>query len=462
MEALIIFPNALFEKKYLPQIGKIFIVEDPLFFKDDERIANFNRLKLVLHRASMKYYQEYLKTAEYIEYNKVKNYDFLKNYDKITIFDPVDHLLIKRLKSLNKELTILETPLFLLTNQDLDEYDKSYRHQHFYKWQLEKLKIPHIKKSHDKDNRKPIPEGTIIPNIPKSDNETKYVKEAIKYVNANFKNNYGPADLKEKFIFPVTHKTAKKWLRHFLETKLENFGDYQDAILQDNPYTFHSLLSSVINIGLLLPKDVIEETAKYYGKVKINNYEGFIRQVIGWREYMRMLYVKQYDELIKANHFENRRKLSEKWYTGETNVLPVDNAIKNAFENGYLHHIERLMIMLNFMILNRIRPQDIYKWFMEFACDSYDWVMIGNVYGMGYFSANYMSRPYISTSNYILKMSDYKSNGWTAKWDALFYRFLKENKKKLTKGASFYLRNLKNFEKKPKSEQQAILKTQFI
>jgi len=131
-----------------------------------------------------------------------------------------------------------------------------------------------------------------------------------------------------------------------------------------------------------------------------------------------------------------------------------------AFENGYLHHIQRLMVMMNTQILCRINPQDIYQWFMEFACDSYDWVMIGNVYGMGYFSRITTRKPYISTSNYIRQMSNYKNDGiWNEIWDSLFYNFLvdMQNKKKLTGGAAIYLRNLATFDRKSKKDKDTIL-----
>ena len=312
----------------------------------------------------------------------------------------------------------------------------------------------------DEMNRASVPKNMDIPNeiIEKNDNDSKYVEEAKKYIEKNFKSNYGDVD---EFFYPVTHKTAKKWLKDFVKKRLSKFGTYQDAILKDEPFLFHSLLSSVLNIGLLTPKQIVNTTIKYYEshkkEVKINNFEGFIRQVIGWREYMRMLYILYYDELVSSNYFGNKRKLNKKWYTGKLGIEPVDTAIIRGFKYGYLHHIERLMVMLNFMGLARIHPDDIYRWFMEFAIDSYDWVMIGNVYGMGYHNTNIMRKPYLSTSNYIKKMSNYKADGvWDKTWDAMFYKFLSDNKSKLKGGAAVYLRNLVYFEKKSKKEQKDI------
>jgi deoxyribodipyrimidine photolyase-related protein len=475
-KCFIILPNQLFNKKYMTQYkdSKIVIIEEPLFFGDKKRIKNFSKLKLVLHRSSMKYYFDYLKKnnfdVEYIDYNIMKDYNFIKKYQEVTIYDPADHLFLKRLNKvikINKQkLEIIDSPLFLLSISDLEEYMKhkgnsnTFFHKHFYDWQLKKLNIPYISKSYDEMNRNKIPKNFDIPKpvISKNDNNSKYVKEGKEYVDKHFKNNYGDID---EFFYPVTHKTAKKWLKHFLKNRLSNFGNYQDAIIKDESFLFHSLLSSLINIGLLTPQQVVDETIKYYEKnkkeVQINNFEGFIRQVIGWREYERMLYQLYYDDLVNSNYFGNNNKLTKKWYTGDLGIEPIDNTIKRAFKTGYLHHIERLMVMLNFMVLARIRPIDIYTWFMEFACDSYDWVMIGNVYGMGYFNTNTMRKPYLSTSNYIRNMSNYENDGhWNETWDAMFYKFLTDNKSKLKGGAAFYLRNLAHFEKKSAKEKNDI------
>lgn len=138
---------------------------------------------------------------------------------------------------------------------------------------------------------------------------------------------------------------------------------------------------------------------------------------------------------VKKNYFGNNKKLTKKWYDGTTGILPVDNCIKNAFETGYLHHIERLMIIGNFMNLYGIQPKEGFRWFMEFSCDSYLWVMNQNVYDMVFFvtGGKTMRRPYISSSNYIIKMSDYKKNHWCDVWDDLYHNFLIKNKTKLWK-----------------------------
>ena len=203
-----------------------------------------------------------------------------------------------------------------------------------------------------------------------------------------------------------------------------------------------------INIGLLNPSDVLDEVMKEYKKNKnvigINNVEGFIRQLF-WREYQRYCYI--YYDFTKQNYFANKTKLNSKWYSGETGILPIDDCIKKGFDTGYLHHIERLMVIGNYMNLCGIKPSDGFKWFMEFSCDSYEWVMNQNVYDMVFFvsGGKTMRRPYVSSSNYILKMSNYKKREWCDGcdiWDKKYDDFVKKNKKKLWK-FRYYFRTLK-------------------
>ena len=204
---------------------------------------------------------------------------------------------------------------------------------------------------------------------------------------------------------------------------------------------FHSLLSSSINIGLLNPLEVIEEVLKYRGKVPLNSLEGFIRQLF-WREYQKYCYI--YYNFNNKNYFGNKKKLTNAWYKGTIGVEPIDDCIKKGFETAYLHHIERLMVMGNFMNLYGLHPDEGFKWFMEFSIDSYEWVMHQNVYDMVFFVSGgaTMRRPYASSSNYILKMSNYKKGEWSEEWDNLYNTFLKNKKNKLWK-FRYYFRGLK-------------------
>ena len=200
----------------------------------------------------------------------------------------------------------------------------------------------------------------------------------------------------------------------------------------------HSLLSPLINSGLLSPNLVIEKAIFYYKNkdIPLNSVEGFIRQVIGWREFIRGVYIAKGVQERTTNFWNFNKKISANFYSGTTGILPIDETIKKINETGYCHHIERLMVLGNFMVLCEFDPDEVYKWFMEMFIDSYDWVMVPNVYGMSQFSDGGLmsTKPYISSSNYLLKMSNYKKGDWQLKWDGLFWRFMDKHRE-------FFLKN---------------------
>lgn len=430
---LLILPNQLFDKKYIDKTEKIVIWECPHYFCD----YNYNKKKLVLHRASMKYYEDYLKSygynVEYIGYNKnIHNEDYI-------IYNPLNKLDVLKLP-LKTKVNDISTPNLMLSISDLKEYcektDK-YFFNAFYMWSKKKLNIIPDVKSQDKYNRKVLKNNTSSTQITQVKQpfeeinlkiEKVYISEAISYVNKNFPKNCGNTD---NFIFPITHYGARKWLDHFIRFKFKLFGDYQDYIDKTDNYLYHSMLSSLINIGLLNPGEIIKEIEKYQSVIPLNSYEGFVRQLF-WREYQYYCYI---NVDFSSNYFNNKKHLTDNWYNGTTGILPVDDAIKEAFDTGYLHHIKRLMVVGNYMNLSGIQPKEGFKWFMEFSCDSYEWVMHQNVYDMVFFVTNgkTMRRPYISSSNYILKMSNYKKDKWSDIWDTKYKNFINKNKKKLYK-----------------------------
>lgn len=424
---LLILPNQLFDIQYIDENYSITLYEHPHYFKD----YNYNKKKLLLHRASMKYYYDYLKKNKrkvfYCEFNEKPK---LKEYH---IFDPINKVDLLNLKG---KYEILESPNFLLCNEDYEQYrnktDKFFFNA-FYMWSKKRIDIIPNVKSQDKDNRKKMPKGTKIPNIPSNSNDKKYIEEAKKYINKHFKNNYGNVD---NFIFPISHKTANNWLKNFIDKKFKLFGDYQDYIDKNNDFLFHSLLSTSINIGLINPTEIINKI-KNLKNIPMNSYEGYIRQLF-WREYQRYCY--KYFNFDNKNYFGNNKKLNKNWYEGKTNIPPVDDCIIKGFETGYLHHIERLMIVGNFMNLSQISPKEGYKWFMEFSCDSYEWVMKQNVLDMVFFCSGgkTMRRPYVSSSNYILKNSNYSKDEWCNIWNDLYQSFIKRNKTKLQKYRYFF------------------------
>jgi deoxyribodipyrimidine photolyase-related protein len=295
---------------------------------------------------------------------------------------------------------------------------------------LEKGKPTGGKWTFDTENREPLPSSISIPeaNLPASN---AFVNDAKNYVQLRFPDNPGNTS---SFYYPVTHDEAANWLHDFLQTRLVHFGKYQDAIRRDQAILFHSLLSPTLNTGLLTPEEIVNETLDFArvhaDKIPLNSLEGFIRQIIGWREFARAIYALQGCQQRCKNFWGHTRTLPGSFYTGTTGIKPIDEAIFRLHHHAYVHHIERLMALGNFMLLCEIDPDEIYRWFMEMFIDAYDWVMVPNVYGMSQYADGGLmtTKPYISSSKYILKMSDYAKRPWCETWDALYWRFIDKHR----------------------------------
>ena len=307
----------------------------------------------------------------------------------------------------------------------------------FYKSQRKRINILMIndkpsggKWTYDDENRKKYPAKKAPPDIkfPEISNSSLY-DDSVKYVDENFKDNIGK--LNENFRYPTDYNEAKVWFENFLNERFLEFGDYEDAIVKEFSILNHSLISPLLNSGLLTPKYVIERILTFAEQknIPINSNEGIIRQIIGWREFIRGIYVAKGSYERTRNFWNFKKEMPESFYTGSTGIEPVDDCIKKVLNTGYLHHIERLMVIGNFMFLCEIKPDAVYSWFMELFIDSYDWVMVPNVYGMSqYADGGLMStKPYISSSNYIMKMSNYKKADWQQIWDSLYWRFISNN-----------------------------------
>ena len=451
----VIFPNQLFRNSPILKINcEIIMIEDSLFFGNDKfhKLTN-HKNKLIFNKASMSAYKEYLENAGFnvLYIKNKKNFstvdylsEYLKDkYQKINLINPHDFLLMKRIKSFvevnNLCLNILKSPMFI-TKDDLRESFISNIKKplmgRFYENQRKSLNVlvnsdgtPHGGKwSFDELNRKKLPKKINVPNILKFP-KNKFVVKA--------ENDIDHLDIKfigegKKFFYPTNFEEADKWLNDFLKNRFTLFGDYEDAICKENNFLWHSLLSPLLNSGLLTPDLVIKKALSYAEKEKVpfNSLEGFIRQIIGWREFICLVYEK-YGTKMRTSNFWNfeDKPIPNSFYEGNTGIEPVDTIIKKIIKFGYCHHIERLMIIGNFMLLCRIHPNQVYKWFMEMFIDSNDWVMVPNVYGMSQFSDGgiFSTKPYISSSNYVKKMSNFKSGNWCLVWDGLFWKFIKEN-----------------------------------
>ena len=335
----------------------------------------------------------------------------------------------------NLEITFYQSPMFLETREDFINYANekdSLSHANFYKNIRKKLNILIDnnqmpiggKWSFDEENRKKIPKNVQLPEKFKN-SKSIYIKEITSLINDNFPEH--PGKISEVWM-PLTRQEALKNLDNFVSLKFENFGSYEDAILIEDNFLFHSALSPSLNLGLITPKEIINKILKYIDSndIPLNSVEGFIRQIIGWREFIRGVYHVKGDQQENGNFFNFSNKVSDSWYSGTTGIPPLDDAINFSNLYGYTHHINRLMIISNIMTLSEINPKEVYKWFMEMFVDSSDWVMVPNVYGMGTYADGgiFSTKPYICGSNYILKMSNYKKGSWCDIVDGLYWRFV--------------------------------------
>ena len=452
MNCTLIFPNNLFENRsFFDKKSKIFIFQDPIFFKDEKYPVKFNKKKILMHLLTTeKYHLDLIDSgydSELINFYDLNGKEYIKNFlekyniKSIKLFEIIDFELkkrfVKQAKKSNVDLIWAENPMFMLTKKEVqDEFGekKKFLMANFYKKQRKKFNLLMEnnepvggKWSFDDENRKKFDPSIKIPQQINHKYDDELLLKNKLLVKKYFNNNYGDVD---NFNFPIDSTQAYESLDDFILNKINLFGDYEDSISKDKNYIFHSLISQYVNIGLLTPSKIIEKVLERNTKnpIKLNSLEGFIRQVIGWREFIRGIYQHKGTQQRNSNFWEFDNKLPVSFYDGTTGILPVDNVIKNGIKDSYSHHIERLMVMGNIMMLLEIDPNEVYKWFMEVYIDSYDWVMVPNIYGMSQFSDNGLmaSKPYISSSKYILKMSNYKKDEWCEIWDALYWRFIKK------------------------------------
>lgn len=444
MHATIIYPHQLFKEHPALEKGqKVFLVEEPLMMGEFPIHAQ----KMLLHRLSMQSYKKELEShgfdVDYISRSDVDTtqqvFQKLQQADIKTlhICDTTDTWLEKRIKeSVERygfQLVRYESPLFILEKQDaVERYVESKKHMARFYQKIRKDKDILMqgsepeggKWSFDEDNRKKLPKDHVPPQDMTFFGNQETVS-AIEWLNSlEDIEIYG----ERKVWIPYSREGAEEWLQDFLQQRFENFGPYEDALSTHHVRLYHSVLSPLINCGLLDPQYVLDSALAYANKhdVPLNSLEGFVRQIIGWREFIRAAYEHEGSTMRTSNFFNAKKTLSDKWWQGTTGIDPVDTAIAHSLEYGYAHHIERLMVIGNVMLLSDIHPDDVYTWFMALYTDAYDWVMVPNVYGMSQFAdgGSFATKPYIAGANYIKKMSDYKKGEWEDTMTGLYWNFI--------------------------------------
>ena len=481
MEVAIIFPHQLFtDAPMLEKVSEVVLIEETLFFNQ----FNFHKQKLAFHRATMKWMESFLsKKGLHVRYISAQEAESdirecitglaKKGLTTLHFMDPVDEWIGIRIAETCQEQNIAtqEYPsqLFINTDENLSTYfhkdRKKYQQANFYKAERKRLDIlmndgnpKGGKWSYDAENRKKYPAKKTPPSIqfPALDN---FKKEAKAYVESHFATNLGSLDSYP--LYPTNPEEANAWLQQFFEQRFHEFGAYEDAIVKEASILNHSVISPLINVGLLRPQQIITAAIDFseIHDVPLNSLEGFVRQIIGWREFIRGMYVSQGTPMRNKNYWNHTRKIPASFYDGTTGIPPIDITIKKVLTTGYAHHIERLMVLGNFMLLCEFDPDEVYVWFMELFIDSYDWVMVPNVYGMSQFADGglFATKPYISGSNYLMKMSNYKKGDWQPIWDGLFWNFMDKHR-------AFFLQNprlgmlVRMFDKMPEVKRVTHLK----
>jgi len=442
----LVYPHQLFSQSpVLSKARPVVLVEDPWFF----RRHRFHAQKLMFHRACMQAYRDYLEregyAVSYIESAEIPTTaDIFLRLSKdgikdVHLCDPIEHGLSEEVYTActthGIHAVTEESPMFFCGREYLLKFYEDGRRFHLTDFYIAQRKRLHIlldeegkpvgrRWTYDTLNREPLPADIPLPAVWRPE-WNEYTRDAAAYVRDHFPGAPGdPAD----FSWPVTFDDAHRWLSDFLIQRLALFGRYEDAIHRTETFLFHSLLSPLLNCGLLTPGEVVHSTLGYADahEIPVESLEGFIRQLIGWREYVRAVYLIAGEREQSSNVFRLSHKVPPCFWTASTGIEPVDTIIRRVIDHAYCHHIERLMVLGNIMLLAEFHPDQVYAWFSELFIDAYDWVMVPNVYGMSQFADGGMmsSKPYVSGSRYILRMSNFEKGPWCDLWDALYWRFL--------------------------------------
>jgi deoxyribodipyrimidine photolyase-related protein len=471
----LVLPHQLFEQHFAAPSDTVFVlIEHDLLFRQ----YRFHSHKLVLHRASMNRFARQLREHGYevvvlgsaaAHSSRDQLTETIRAVDpvQVTWFDVVDDWLEKDLTAAlaaagyrMRPDDVLETPNFLTDRGQIDDWfaHNESRMQDFYVWQRRRLGILVAdgepvggKWSFDTENRKKLPrgytpaavgrfaghpalhqEGTFDLDALLADDgagqRPREVDLAIASISADFPDAPGDPEL---FAWPTSAAEATEHLAEFVRDRLHDFGPYEDAISTTHPFINHGLLTAALNIGLLDPRQVVQAVLDGADEnTPLASLEGFLRQVIGWREYMRATYRTRSRQMRTANRLDHRNDLGDGWWDATTGLAPVDLVISRVLGTGYAHHIERLMVLGNAMSLLRIHPDAVYEWFMAMFIDAYDWVMVPNVYAMSQFAAGeeITTKPYVSGSNYLRTMSDLPRGEWMPDWDGLYWTFIDDHR----------------------------------
>ena len=438
--------------------------------KTEATYVKHHKKKIILIFSAMRHFAQELISqgirVNYVKYDDPKNTGSLlgeikrnlkkEKFGLIEVTHPGEHRLLAEIQDWKNQISvpvkICDDTRFLSPLNDFKEWAtgrKQLRMEFFYREMRKKTstlmegeKPAGGQWNYDSENRKTIPTNINIPE-PIRFKPNAITVEVIELVEKEFKNHFGSS---KDFHFAVTRDQATEILEHFIEEKLKYFGNYQDAMVEGKPWLFHSHISFYLNCGLLDPLEVIKEAERAYlgGKAKINAVEGFIRQILGWREFVRGIYWLKMPEYADFNYFNAKRPLPKFFWSGKTKMNCLSQCITETSDNAYAHHIQRLMVLGNFLLLSGVSPEEVNEWYLVVYADAYEWVQMPNVSGMVLFADGGIlaSKPYASSGAYINRMSNYckscsymvkEKNGTQAcPFNYLYWNFLDHNKLKLS------------------------------
>lgn len=450
MNILLLLPTHLYPEKIIRKLVAAANIDRIILWEHSHYFVayKYNKKRLLLHRAScLEFVRKYSSVGQVIHLQHpstpaalLKHVGPASTISTIHMFEDTDRLgfaadLFSRASGFDK-VVYHGSPSFLLTAEDLLSYHSGqangsgsgFGFDRFYRHFAAGLK------STDRNNRQKLPSAKreqlrpFYTGVRHQHRDRDSISQAGMFVESQFRKNPGSID---GFIHPVTSVEAKSVLKSFCRHRLRHFAPYQDYIDSEGLILFHSFLSSSLNIGIITPQEVLATVRRTGFGLEV--LEAFIRQMY-WREYQRYCYFYVPPTVWQQRYFKYKRDyISPELYAADSGIPYIDNAVRRAFSTGYLHHIERLMVIGSFMLLQGTDPRRGYQWFMEFACDSYEWVMHQNVYEMVFFVSGgaTMRRPYFCSSHYILKMSNMTPGPWQQVIDKLFHQFIKTNRRKL-------------------------------
>ncbi|WP_341707797.1 cryptochrome/photolyase family protein [Halopseudomonas sp.] len=399
--------------------------------------------------------------------------------ERILLTEPGEWRLLKRFRRLQDdwpELQLCPDTRFFCSNERFARWAdgrKQLRMEYFYREMRRESGLLMTAEgqpeggswNYDEDNRKPLPAGHAVPEQPHfpADAITQTVCELVA---ARFADHYGALD---GFDYPVTHAEAEQLWRRFRRQALAQFGDFQDAMAVDQRWLFHARIAAALNIGLLDPRRVCLDVQADWqaGLIPLNAAEGLIRQILGWREYVRGIYWLMMPDYAERNAFGNQRSLPEFYWTGKTRMRCMQQAIGQTLEHAYAHHIQRLMVTGNFALLAGIEPKQICDWYLAVYMDAFDWVELPNTLGMvmhadGGFLG---SKPYCASGQYIKRMSNYcsgcsykvseQTGARACPFNALYWHFIIRHREQLSSNPRMGL-VYRNLQRMPEAKQQAL------